>query len=35
MSKPIFTGSGVALITPFNSDLTVNYAALEELLEFK
>ena len=34
MSKPIFTGSGVALITPFNSDLTVNYAALEELLEF-
>lgn len=34
MSKPIFTGSGVALITPFNSDLTVNYPALEELLEF-
>ena len=34
MSRPIFTGSGVALITPFNSDLTVNYPALEELLEF-
>ena len=25
MSKPIFTGSGVALITPFNSDLTQEY----------
>ena len=34
MSRPIFTGSGVALITPMNSDLTVNYDALEELLEF-
>ena len=34
MSNPIFTGSGVALITPMNSDLTVNYPALEELLEF-
>ena len=34
MRKPIFTGSGVALITPFNSDLTVNYDKLEELLEF-
>ena len=34
MNKPIFTGSGVALITPFNEDLTVNYNALEELVEF-
>lgn len=34
MSKPIFTGSGVALITPMNEDLTVNYPALEELIEF-
>lgn len=34
MKKPIFTGSGVALITPMNEDLTVNYDALEELLEF-
>ncbi len=34
MNKPIFTGSGVALITPMNDDLTVNYDALEELLEF-
>ena len=34
MSRPIFTGSGVALITPMNSDLSVNYDALEELLEF-
>jgi 4-hydroxy-tetrahydrodipicolinate synthase len=34
MNKPIFTGSGVALITPMNEDLSVNYDALEELLEF-
>ena len=32
MSKPIFTGSGVALITPFNSDLTVNYPKVEKQL---
>ena len=34
MSNPIFTGSGVALITPMNSDLTVNYDVLEQLIEF-
>ncbi|MGN1130091.1 MAG: dihydrodipicolinate synthase family protein, partial [Ruminococcus sp.] len=34
MSNPIFTGSGVALITPMNSDLTVNYEVLEQLIEF-
>ena len=34
MKRPIFTGSGVALITPMNDDLTVNYDALEELIEF-
>lgn len=34
MNRPIFTGSGVALITPMNEDLSVNYDALEELLEF-
>lgn len=33
-SNPIFTGSGVAIVTPFNEDTTVNYNALEKLLEF-
>lgn len=30
----IFTGSGVALVTPFTNDNQVNYKKLEELLEF-
>lgn len=30
----IFTGSAVAIITPFNDDKTVNYATLEKLIEF-
>ena len=34
MADHIFTGSGVALITPISSDGTVNYKVLEELLEF-
>ncbi len=34
MANHIFTGSGVALITPMNSDGSVNYAALADLLEF-
>lgn len=34
MSNPIFTGSGVAIVTPMNSDLTVNYNTLEKLIEF-
>lgn len=33
MKKPIFTGSGVALVTPFTND-GVNYPKLEELIEF-
>lgn len=32
---PLFTGSGVALVTPFNSDLSINYDKLAELLEFQ
>jgi len=32
--KPIFTGSGVAIITPFTSD-GVNFDKLEELIEFQ
>lgn len=34
MSNPIFTGSGVAIVTPMNSDMTVNYEVLEQLIEF-
>ena len=34
MSKHIFTGSGVALITPMHPDGAVNYEVLAELLEF-
>ena len=30
----IFKGSGVALITPFNEDLSVNYKKLGELIDF-
>lgn len=33
MKKPVFTGSGVALVTPF-SDTGVNFDKLGELLEF-
>ena len=34
MGNHIFTGSGVALVTPMNSDGSVNYDVLEQLLEF-
>ena len=30
----MFKGSGVALVTPFNEDLSVNYSKLEDLVEF-
>lgn len=30
----IFKGAGVALITPFNEDLTVNYEKLEQLVDY-
>ena len=33
MKKLPFTGSGVALITPFNADGTPNYEKLDEILE--
>ena len=33
MKKLPFTGSGVALITPFNADGTPNFAKLDEILE--
>ena len=28
-----FTGTGVALVTPFNSDKTINFQALEQLVD--
>ena len=34
MKQPIFTGSGVALVTPFSKDGTVNLKKMEELIEF-
>jgi 4-hydroxy-tetrahydrodipicolinate synthase len=34
MSKPIFTGSGVAIVTPFNKSGT-DYQKLSELIEFQ
>ncbi len=34
MKKTIFTGSGVALVTPMHADLSVNYEKLGELIEY-
>ncbi len=34
MKKRLFTGSGVAIITPMNEDMSVNYDKLGELIEF-
>lgn len=35
MKNTVFTGAGVALITPFNDDFSVNYDCLERLIEFQ
>lgn len=35
MKETLFTGSGVALVTPFNEDLSINYDQLEKLIEFQ
>lgn len=35
MSTPIFTGSGVAIVTPMNSDGTVNYDEYGRLIDFQ
>ncbi len=35
MKHTIFTGSGVALVTPMNPDSSVNYEKLGELIEFQ
>lgn len=31
----LFTGSAVAIVTPFNDDYTINYEAFKELIEFQ
>ncbi len=33
-NNPIFTGCGVAIVTPFNQDSSVNYDSLAKLLDF-
>jgi 4-hydroxy-tetrahydrodipicolinate synthase len=35
MKKTLFTGAGVAIVTPFNADGSVNYDSLGNLLEFQ
>lgn len=35
MKKTIFTGAGVAIVTPMNNDGTVNYKTLGELIDFQ
>ena len=35
MSKPIFTGAAVALVTPMHANGEVNYEKLDELIEFQ
>jgi 4-hydroxy-tetrahydrodipicolinate synthase len=32
--KNKFTGTGVALITPFNEDFTVDYPSLKKVVDF-
>lgn len=35
MKKTVFTGAGVAIVTPMNPDFSVNYELLDELVEFQ
>ena len=35
MKKTIFTGAGVAIVTPMNADSSINYDKLEELINFQ
>lgn len=35
MKKTIFTGSGVAIVTPMNQDGTVNYEKIKEIIDFQ
>jgi 4-hydroxy-tetrahydrodipicolinate synthase len=35
MKKIIFKGAGVAIVTPMNTDGSINYKALEELIDWQ
>lgn len=35
MKEVLFTGAGVALVTPFNPDMSVNFDELERIIEFQ
>ena len=35
MKKTVFTGAGVALVTPFLPDGSINYPKLKELIEWQ
>ncbi|WRS28087.1 4-hydroxy-tetrahydrodipicolinate synthase [Oscillospiraceae bacterium MB08-C2-2] len=35
MKKTVFTGSGVAIVTPMNDDFSINYDKLGELIDFQ
>ena len=35
MKEPIFTGSAVAIITPFNEDYTINFEAFKEIIDYQ
>lgn len=35
MKNTVFTGAGVAIVTPMHEDGSINYAKLEELIEFQ
>lgn len=35
MKQPIFTGSGVAIITPFNDDYSINYDAFKNIIDYQ
>lgn len=35
MKKRIFTGAGIAIVTPMNPDFTVNYEKLGEIIDFQ
>ena len=35
MKKTVFTGAGVAIVTPFKKDMTIDYDKLGELIEYQ
>lgn len=35
MKKIIFTGAGVAIVTPMNEDETINYNQLAKMIDFQ